>query len=67
MTQVETAYITLKEAGAFESEQKLARGMKSEKYIHEGWTYTFWFCDGQLKKAEAFNGFEHVEMRNEEV
>jgi hypothetical protein len=64
MTNIEIVYNGLRDRGIVAREQKLARGMKTEEYICDGWTYTFYFCEGKIKKIEAGNGIQLIEQWN---
>ena len=45
------------------TETKMARGMAKFNYTENGWNYDFYTVNGQLKKVEASNHRELIEVQ----
>ena len=43
--------------------ERLARSIIKYHYTEDGWTYDFFTIDGILKKVEAFNHREFIEVQ----
>ena len=60
MMTVKECYEALKDkCGA---EVKVCAHITKREAVEDGWTYTFLFSDGVLKKCEAFNHRELIEV-----
>lgn len=42
---------------------KLARNIEQYTYEEDGWKYTFFTAEGKLKRVEAFNHREFIEVQ----
>ena len=62
MTKAMEIYEAVKEH--LGEEVKLSRGMSKREFVEDGWTYTFFFENGELRKIEAYNHREFIELYN---